>query len=112
MTCEKSRILPSAYVDIKTVYESSTIDPALLDRLEADPSVLPKKTLEMLLLYRSFILEAVFAAIKDELKTRLRESLRTRIRNFVSGSVDELFEGLDGLLEEARSDRFIERYRN
>jgi hypothetical protein len=40
------------------------------------------------------------------LKAKLRESLRARIKNFVSGSIDELFEGIDSLLEDARSARF------
>jgi hypothetical protein len=96
----------SAYVDIKTVYESSSVDSATLGRLEALPAAMPKQKLEVLLLYRSFI-EATFSAIKDELKARLRESLRARIKNLVSGSIDELFEGLDGLIDEARFDRFI-----
>jgi len=96
----------SAYVDIKTVYESSGIDTATLGRIEEISTTLSKQRLEQLLLYRSFI-EATFSAIKEELKARLKESLRARIKNFVSGSIDELFEGLDGLLEEARSDQFI-----
>jgi hypothetical protein len=95
----------SAYIDIKTVYESSTIDTATLDKLEGLHIALPKGRLEALLLYRSFI-EAVIAAVKDELKTRLKESFRTRLKNLVSGSIDELFEGLDALIEEAQFERF------
>jgi hypothetical protein len=60
----------SAYVDIKTVYESSGIDTATLGRIEEISTTLSKQRLEQLLLYRSFI-EATFSAIKEELKARL-----------------------------------------
>ncbi len=95
----------SAYIDIKTVYESSTVDPELAARLAEVASALPQATLEKLLLYRCFI-EAVLSAIREELKARLRASFRERLRNYVSGSVDELFEGLDSLMEEANSEKF------
>ena len=61
----------AAYVDIKTVYESSATDPELLQKFRDRQSTLPPQTLERLLLYRAF-LRAVVNAIKDDLKTRLR----------------------------------------
>jgi predicted transcriptional regulator len=49
----------------------------------------------------------VISEIKEELRKRLKESVLTRLKNTFSGSIDELFEGLDDLVEEAESDRFI-----
>lgn len=46
-------------------------------------------------------------AIKEDLKTRLKDSFWTRIRNTFSGTIDELFESLDSLLEDAAADEFV-----
>jgi DNA-binding transcriptional ArsR family regulator len=96
----------AAYVDIKTVYESSATDPELLQKFGGGPTALPPQMLERLLLYRAF-LRAVITAIKEDLKARLKESFWIRIKNKFSGTVDELFESLDSLLEDAASDEFV-----
>jgi hypothetical protein len=62
--------------------------------------------LDRLLLYRAF-LRAVITAIKEDLKSRLKESFWIRIKNKFSGTVDEPFESLDSLLEDAASDEFV-----
>ena len=72
----------SAYVDIKTVYESSQVDPALLTRATTLETTLPTPALERLLLYRAF-LETLITAIREELKSRIhvssgRRSIRSR----------------------------------
>jgi hypothetical protein len=96
----------AAYVDIKTVFESSGTDPELLQKIEDQTAALPPKTLERLFLYRAF-LRAVINAIKEDLKTRLKESFWTRIKNTFSGTIEELFESLDSLLEDAAADQFV-----
>jgi len=96
----------SAYVDIKTVYESSQVDPLLLERIAALPDALPPATLERLLLYKEF-LRAVITEIKNELRKRVESSLWERVKEKVTGSVSELFEGLDSVLEEADEERFV-----
>jgi len=48
----RSKHQTSAYVDIKTVYEPSQVDPVLLGRLASEQDALPAKTLEKLLLYK------------------------------------------------------------
>jgi len=100
----RSDDVASAYVDIKTVYESSQTDPGLTEALPAD-AALPRPALEKLLLYRAFI-RALVIEIKEETKKRLKESFWERIKNDFSGSVDELFESLDDLLREAESNTF------
>ena len=96
----------SAYVDIKTVFESSQVDPLLLERLTKLDSALPPATLERILLYKEF-LRAVIAEIKSELRKRVEASLWERVKETVTHSVSELFEGLDSVLEESNEERFI-----
>jgi DNA-binding MarR family transcriptional regulator len=96
----------SAYVDIKTVYESSQVDPALLAKLSAAPGAMEQDELESLLLHRAF-LASMIRAIREEVEKRIKVSLWQKIKNSVGGSVDDLFLGLDALLEEADADRFI-----
>jgi DNA-binding MarR family transcriptional regulator len=102
----KSKTTTSAYVDIKTVFESSQVDPGLLDLLQQSNTILPRSTLERLLLYKAFIRE-VIVEIKNQLRTRSQASLLERVKAKFGGSFDEVFEDLDALLAEANTDRFI-----
>ena len=95
----------SAYVDIKTVYESSATDPNLAARLAEITSALPRADLEKLLLYRAF-LEAVIDETKRQIQKRLQESLWERVKNTFSGTLEELLRELDDLLDESREQRF------
>lgn len=96
----------SAYVDIKTLYESSQVDPKLLALAATNQSTLPQSALNRLLLYREF-LKGVISEIKQELRKRVSGSLWERIKETFTGSLNELFEGLDGILEEAEGEQFI-----
>jgi predicted ATP-binding protein involved in virulence len=60
----------SAYVDIKTVFESSDVDPRLITQLEQVGSALSADTLRKVLLYRGFI-RTIFNDIKSELKSQI-----------------------------------------
>jgi DNA-binding MarR family transcriptional regulator len=96
----------SAYVDIKTVYESAQVDPTMLARIAEMQDALPPAALERLLLYKEF-LRALVTEIKGELRKRVEASLWERVKERVTGSVAELFEGLDAVLEEANEERFV-----
>jgi DNA-binding MarR family transcriptional regulator len=102
----RSKHQTSAYVDIKTVYESSQVDPLLLQRLAGEQDALPIRSLERLLLYKEF-LRAVIFEIKQELRKRVEASLWERVKERVTGGVSNLFEGLDTILEEADEQRFV-----
>lgn len=102
----KTKHQTSAYVDIKTVYESSQVDPVLLDRIAKRQDALPPAELERLLLYKEF-LRAVVKEIKLELRKRVESSLWERVKEGLTGSVTELFEGLDSVLEDADEEKFI-----
>ncbi|MBV8551485.1 MAG: hypothetical protein JOY54_09310, partial [Acidobacteriaceae bacterium] len=94
----------SAYVDIKTVYESAATDPGLLNQLGDD--ALGPADVRSLLLYRAFI-KAVLTEIKNEIKKKLKESTWERVKNAFTGSADDLFESLDELLESADAAEFL-----
>jgi len=102
----KNKSATSAYIDIKTVYESSQVDPQIADQLKTTEATLPSASLEKLLLYKTF-LHAVIDEIKNELRKRAQGSLWERIKSKFGGSLDELFEDLDALLEDAETDRFM-----
>jgi DNA-binding MarR family transcriptional regulator len=97
----------SAYVDIKTTFEEASTDPSIASRLSELPDAMSTAEVERLLLYRAFI-RGVIGEIKKQLQKRLEESFWEKFKNTLSGSMDELFEGLDELLEESETkDRFV-----
>ena len=93
----------SAYVDIKTVFESSSTDPAPREQLGSD--TLAPDEIKKLLLYRAFI-KAVINEIREEIKKKLKESAWEWIKNAFTASAAELFESLDDLLERADQTEF------
>jgi hypothetical protein len=64
----------SAYVDIKTVFESSDVDPTLPAQLEQVGMALGEDHLRKVLLYRAFI-RTIFNDIKQELKSQISSSI-------------------------------------
>ena len=96
----------SAYIDIKTVYESSIIDPTLSAKLQEFSSALPEESLEKLLLYREFV-HAVIVEIKKEIQKRIDQSLWEQLKETIVGGKKDLFEGLDNLLDEIKQDKFF-----
>ena len=95
----------SAYLDIKTLYESSQLDGDLLASLKEEKTALPTQSIEKLLLHRGFLKDVV-SEIRNELKKRVEGSLWQSLKENFTGSLVELFEDLDGLLEEADVERF------
>jgi hypothetical protein len=78
----------SAYLDIKTVYESSEINRGLLEDVRASGASISEDSLERLLRFKAFVGDLI-GGIIDE----LRPSLRNR----------KLFRELESLLQEARA---------
>jgi hypothetical protein len=96
----------SAYIDIKTVYESSQVDPQLLSKASQLNGSLSSGEIEQLLLYRQF-LSTIIKEIRTELESRIKVSLWTKVRRTVGGTLPELFTRLDALLAKAHDDQFI-----
>ena len=102
----KTNTQTSAYLDIKTIFESAQPDQALISRLEDRADALPSDSIERLALYREF-LKAVIQQIREELKKRIDSSIWQRVKEKFTGTYAELFEGFDALLDEASEDRFL-----
>jgi Cdc6-like AAA superfamily ATPase len=95
----------SAYIDVKTLYESSQVDQALVDRLAQEHRGLSPDDLQRLLLYKSF-LKMVIDEIKTELKKRAESTFWERVKATFSGGLDELFGDLDELMRSVDEERF------
>jgi energy-coupling factor transporter ATP-binding protein EcfA2 len=93
----------SAYVDIKTAFEESAADPALISQL--GPDTLGGEEIRRLRLYRAFI-KAVINAIKEQIIEKLKESAWEWVKNIFTESADTLFESLDDLIERADAAEF------
>ncbi|WP_459558270.1 hypothetical protein [Lacunimicrobium album] len=91
----------SAYIDIKTVYESSQVDPDTLVKLNMS-GMASHQSVAKLLLYREFI-RSVINEIKSEIGKRLASSWWAQIKERFTGSAAELFEELDELITESDS---------
>jgi hypothetical protein len=97
----------SVYVDIKTIFESSQVDPYLLAKADAlSSSTASASTIHQLLLYKTF-LSAVITDIQEELKKRVKSSLWQKVKQTFLGSFDDLFIHLNDLLDEANDERFM-----
>jgi len=108
----------SAYVDIKTVYESSQVDPNLLSKASDLEGSLSASEIERLLLYRQF-LSTLIGEIRSELEKRIKSSRRSFLRRRTGGATSRrkpiatraamasIFSELDALLAKAHGDRFI-----
>nr|WP_297353549.1 hypothetical protein [uncultured Caldimonas sp.] len=96
----------SAYIDIKTLYESSQVDAALVDRAQAAAGSMPREYIHRVLLHREFLRQFVLA-IKEELGKRVKSTMWSRVREKVTGSHNELFEAMDELLDDSSEGRFI-----
>ena len=95
----------SAYIDVKTLYESSQVDQALLERLIDVHRGLSPEDLRKLLLYKSF-LKMTIDEIRSELKKRAESTFWERVKATFSGGLDELFGDLDELARSVNEDKF------
>lgn len=96
----------SAYVDIKTLYGASQVDPQLLERVSALNGTLPPEEIKQLILYRQF-LTALIQEIRAELAKRIKVSSWTKVKRRLGGTLTELFADFDALLAKAHDDHFI-----
>ncbi|MCG7595550.1 hypothetical protein [Mycobacterium sp. PSTR-4-N] len=88
----------STYVDIKTVFESSQVDPELAKKVNVADESLPPNALDAVLLMTSFV-GAVVEGIRDDLKKQLKSSWKLRVKEKFTGTYEELFENLDSFVE-------------
>lgn len=105
-TLRQRKGVVSAYLDIKTLFEESQVDTSVLAKLSGEVNALPQPALEKLLIYRGFII-SLLDGIREELRKKLKESLWASVKESFTGTIEELFEDLDALIREAKTDKFI-----
>ncbi|TCA91765.1 hypothetical protein E0H65_23290 [Rhizobium leguminosarum bv. viciae] len=97
----KQRRAISAYVDIKTVFESSVVDTEISQKLSDLGAGLSPGELRRLLLYRAFA-RAVFVDVQTELREQITTSLLGRLLDLkeqLNTKRLETIEAIDQLLE-------------
>jgi hypothetical protein len=103
----KQKTSISAYLDIKTIFESSDVDPVLLDKISQQPAAMPTPAVRQFLLYESFV-RAVLLEIRSEMKKQIDATFLSRLRENLLSSSTEMFEALDELIENARQAIFAD----
>lgn len=98
----------SAYIDIKTVYESAVVDPQTAETLAAtNISVTSETELTQILLYRAFS-RAIFSEIQKELKDQINGSWFERAKEALGAKRSDVIEALDTLLDGAFDAEFFD----
>ena len=93
----KFKAYVSAYLDIKTVWESSVMDRGLRDEVRASGVAIPESSLETLLRYKAFVGDLILGIIAE-----LRKTFRNR----------KLLRDLETLLKDAKTgDKFVQALR-
>lgn len=103
----KTKQCLSAYVDIKTVYESSEVDSSLLNRISEQKSSLTADQIQRLLLYRAFI-RATFKDVQLEIKKQLESSVSAQIWEGFTGTKTEVIDEIDEILDEAFEAEYLD----
>ncbi len=94
-----------AYIDIKTLYESSTSEIVGEFQTEIQNALSPE-AVQRLSIFKSFILELILE-IKNQISIRVNSSTWNRVRENFSGSASELFEKLEEFIDELKRDQYI-----
>lgn len=95
-----------AYIDIKSLYESSTseiIGSVLVD----ETGVLSADTIQKLHVFRCFITELV-REIKKQIEKRIDSSIWSKAKDKFTGSSVELFEKLDGFINDINNENYLD----
>jgi DNA-binding MarR family transcriptional regulator len=97
----KQKASISTYLDIKTIFESSDVDPVLLDKIGQQPGAMPSPAVNRFLLHEAFV-RAVLLEIRAEMKKQIDATFVSRMREKLLSSSAEMFEALDELIENTR----------
>jgi hypothetical protein len=103
----KRRDAISAYVDIKTVYESSEVDAALLAKISSSGVAMSADDIQRLLLYKSFV-QAVFRDVKKEIKKQLDSRVFDAVWETFTGKRQDVIESIDEIIESAFDSDFVD----
>lgn len=96
----------TAYVDIKTIWDSSQVDLELREQIGKIDHALGATAIERILMYRTF-LKNVVEELQRELTKKLSDSLWERVKNVFSGRIDYLKAELDGFVADYSDENFV-----
>lgn len=101
-----NKISTWAYIDIKTLYESSTAE--IVGGIpSAYESALSPDAIRRLSIFRSFVIELV-TEIKNQIHERVTSSVWSKVKEAFTGSASELFEKLDEFIDELKRNEFMD----
>lgn len=96
----------TAYIDIKTIWDSCQVSVELQEKIAQTQYALPHGSVERMLLYRAF-LKSIVEEIQNELDKKLAGSAWERIKNSWSNRLDDLKAALAAFAENYSDDNFI-----
>jgi DNA-binding MarR family transcriptional regulator len=95
-----------AYIDIKTLYESSTAE--IVGGIpNAYETALSLDAVRRLSIFRSFVIELI-TEIKNQIHQRITSSVLNRVKEAFTGSASELFEKLDEFIDDLKRNEFLD----
>lgn len=94
-----------AYIDIKSLYESSTSE-IVGNQQFTKAGGLDPATIQKVHVFRSFMTELI-KEIKKQIEARIRSSIWASVKDSVTGSSAELFEKLDEFVTEINTDQYL-----
>jgi hypothetical protein len=94
-----------AYIDIKTLFESSAAE-IICSPTNIFDTALSPESIQKLFIFKNFIIELI-TEIKKQINQRINSTIWMRIREAFTGSTVELFEKLDELLQEIKQDEYL-----
>lgn len=95
-----------AYIDIKTLYESSTSEVIGGIPPEYEAALSPE-TIQKICVFKRFFLDLV-KEIKSQIRIRINSNLWSQVKEVFTGSATELFEKLDEFLEELENNQYLD----
>ncbi len=95
-----------AYIDIKTLYESSTAE--IVGSIpSAYETALSPDAVRRLSIFRSFVIELI-TEIKNQIRQRITSSVWNRVKEAFTGSASALFEKIDEFIDDLRRNEFLD----
>lgn len=95
-----------AYIDIKTLYESSTSEVVGSVPLNVQNALSPE-AVERLCVFKSFTLELI-QEIKNQIRARITSTVWGQVKEVFTGTASELFERLDEFVEELKENQYLD----
>jgi Cdc6-like AAA superfamily ATPase len=95
-----------AYIDIKSLYESSTSE--LVGGIPPEfEAALSPETIQKICVFKRFTIDLI-KEIKSQIKIRVNSSLLSQVKEVFTGSATELFEKLDEFIQELEAEQYLD----